>query len=138
MPAPSSRPHSFTVLSCPLLAIHLPSELTSTLRTLPEWPLSVLASAQSSAENILTFLSKPLDTKKVPDFFGFTSPFSSVSGFRPTAGLSIPLNQRRSETTPRWAPTPPTPRTMRTSQHFTQPSPDPESTRYPSTPQSNP
>lgn len=69
-PFPSSIPQSFTVRSCPQLAIHLASELTSTPSTLPECPLSVRASAQSSALKMLTFLSNPLLTKNVPAFLG--------------------------------------------------------------------
>ena len=100
---------------------------------------------------MLTFLSKPLETKKVPAFFGCGGawelsvadnvplPFCIAESVSAGAEEKVlePLNQRRSDTTPLCAPTPPVPRTMRTSQHFTQPSAEPESTRWPSAPQSS-
>ena len=45
--------------------------MTSTPRTLPECPLRDLARAQSSAEKRLTVLSKPAETKNVPELRGW-------------------------------------------------------------------
>src|ERR1700712_5091060 len=104
----SLRPQSFTVRSCPPLTIHFPSRLISTLATGPVCPCNVCINDQSSAEKMFTLLSKPLEAKKVLDFFGSRLPFSSRPGCKvPSNGSSSPLYHLRSDTALLCAPIPP-------------------------------